>query len=1005
MLSSLLSSLVFDFKFRRAKGILKRSSNMRSTLQESADSDEGTLLRLKSKSDVCALDLCSDLGDADFSTVSAVLKRRLLNFQFLNGLGRGGFGCVFMAQLAGDAPQTILAVKIEAWYHDKGSDSPLSREARLYIEHGRSTRDDVPLPKVCNAFSRVGGAPRDCWASISLGSERTVNLLCMELLDTETPIKIWKEAAKQLDDNLEVTASLRYLILEALHAQLYLVQKGIAHRDLKWPYHLAKRMDGGQLVILDHGMAEQKGRAYDSKVGYKRSRHKNTGAAEPIITTCCPRAPAADTSQHRFGGDLPGTHGFRAPFKAETLEGGHYTDIWAAGASITRLFRRHRQIGIQFEEQLHAVVQRQDFEEFLNFALEGKDRTQMKDSCRRLLRLAYQMFQSTPFDGRTCRPPDKVIINALFSEFSLCYIYEEHELERKLCAEGIVIDGKIHSDTRIQRPVLLIKHGLLGLLLLTIFRSGIGDPACEYFGRKRFVPNHAETTAASFSMHSVSLGSSMILDATPCKELPLHVIIKSGRVGGLIMSSRTDPGTSVAGNIHLVSRLNGPRSSVPVQGFEGTSFESILMFFRMAVEGGKVMNWDYPWANAQSGLGLSPEQIEEAMRASTPAAIAEMEVQWRDRVQAHKKALLEKHPDYRDFEDDCGAQDTCSAPPAEGDGPRGRCTLVGDCCCAPDSVDCAREVDVHAVDPFTPSFPKPMNGYVWKEPSMISAEELVKVSFVATDAALQEHFSRALSEQGFAIVNGLREKFPDEFTKAITEVPELSVSHCKHPVFMYPATTINGLDAGKRRKLLGYIGDFENAPRVFMRLCMEHVAPGYSVALGKDTKGQDVHQCELIREILPPENEEGEVQCVHVDAAARVDCMAILRKNIQYVLKSKGPLSLFFPFEREYRLVVFPTAHKPAIECLKNFARHYEAAKAAFMKRKPKPLTAVWKAAWCGCIVNLLRKKFPGERFDPVCVRVDVGGMLAVSGFLPHCGLPVYGVRGFIAATYEVPLS
>ena len=153
------------------------------------------------------------------------------------------------------------------------------------------------------------------------------------------------------------------------------------------------------------------------------------------------------------------------------------------------------------------------------------------------------------------------------------------------------------------------------------------------------------------------------------------------------------------------------------------------------------------------------------------------------------------------------------------------------------------------------------------------------------------------------------------------------------------------------------------------------------------------------------------MQCVHVDAAVRdpqqvTDCMAILRTNLQYMLDPKGPLSLFFPFEREYRLVMFPTAHKPAIECLKNFARHYEAARAAFFEaHKPRPPVSEWKAAWCGCNVRLLRKLFPGQNFDPVCVSVDVGGMLAVSGFLPHCGLPVDGIRGFIAATYEVPLS
>jgi hypothetical protein len=259
----------------------------------------------------------------------------------------------------------------------------------------------------------------------------------------------------------------------------------------------------------------------------------------------------------------------------------------------------------------------------------------------------------------------------------------------------------------------------------------------------------------------------------------------------------------------------------------------------------------------------------------------------------------------------------------------------------------------------------------------------------------------------------LKEKFSDEFSKAIQDAPGAAASHCKNPVFIYPGNS-SVPDAGRWRKLLGYIGGFENAPAVFMRLCMEHVAPGYKIAIAHDRSGNAVKQCELIQQLPPPENERGEVQCFHVDAAVldpqqNANCMAILRANLRHVLYSKGPLSLFFPFEREYRLVVFPTAHKPAIECLKNFARHYEVARAAFFEerkqnRKPKTLVSEWKAAWCGCNVRLLRKLFPGQSFDPVCVPVDVGGMLAISGFLPHCGLPVDGIRGFIAATYEVPL-
>jgi hypothetical protein len=204
----------------------------------SEDSEGGTLMHLKSGNDEFAVELHSTLGDIEFRTLSAVLRKELFGFKFLNGLGSGGFGSVFMSEFACDAEKHIFATKIEVL--DSRHGPALHREACLYNEHSRLTRDDVPLPKLLNMIStRARG--RNCWASIPLGSERTVNLMCIELLDTETPKAIWKEGAKQIADNFVVTASLRYLILEALHVLLFLIQKGIAHRDLKWPQHLGQQ--------------------------------------------------------------------------------------------------------------------------------------------------------------------------------------------------------------------------------------------------------------------------------------------------------------------------------------------------------------------------------------------------------------------------------------------------------------------------------------------------------------------------------------------------------------------------------------------------------------------------------------------------------------------------------------------------------------------------------------------------------------------------------------------
>jgi hypothetical protein len=290
------------------------------------------------------------------------------------------------------------------------------------------------------------------------------------------------------------------------------------------------------------------------------------------------------------------------------------------------------------------------------------------------------------------------------------------------------------------------------------------------------------------------------------------------------------------------------------------------------------------------------------------------------------------------------------------------------------------------------------------------------MTVLATEENLRSSFSRAQSEFGATIVKGLDEMFGDEFAAAQAQAVPLAEEHCKHPIFIYPGKYRYEVNPGKKRKLLGYIGGFPNALATFMRACMGHVLPEYEVARGVEAKNVDsfqdngdqdvVEQCELIRELLPPKDEEGEVQCIHVDAAVlnpKLISMDIVRTNLKHVLDSKGPVSLFFPFQAGYRLVVFPTAHKPAIECLKNFARHYETARRLFKLRNPGQSEAEWRRSWCGCTVGCLRKQFPGQTFEPVCIPVDVGEMLAISGYLPHCGVPVDGVRGFIAATHKVP--
>jgi hypothetical protein len=662
----------------------------------------------------------------------------------------------------------------------------------------------------------------------------------------------------------------------------------------------------------------------------------------------------------------------------------------------------------EFELSLSEVVKKNNIEEFLKFALEGKDVSKMKNSCRRLLELAYMMFLSTPFDGLDRPPPKKALITFLFSEFALCSIYEKQETERILRDVGIVIEGKTTPKGKQQRPVLLILD-TFGLMVLSIFKCTIGDPAGEYCGRKRLLSQGGILSRESFSMHSVIVDPGVILDGAPGKDLPLAILIQAG-VGSLFMSSRGDPAVSTPGNVSLVPRQQRTRRSLCIKEIP---LESLPMTFRENVNECTVITWDYPWDCAQSGLGMSDAQVRKAMASNSRARIAEIEDRWRLRVMEHRANIL-KGRVFRDATEGIES----STESTDGDDISASCGLLGACFCDPGSINHARSVDCSSFYPFDPDS-VPRTGNVWVVPPMIGDAERLKLTVVA-DAVdfstmdFSARFSTAPDACGAALVQGLDRIFPAEWAAAMSAAGSVADDHCRNDVFIYQGTTPSKHNPGKRRKKLGYIGEFVNKPATYMRKCMKHILPQYKVAIGepiRDPPDQpNPEQCELIREIPPPIEERGEIQTVHTDVAVLNPgilprCMDILRENLQLVLDSKGPVSLFFPFTSGYSLVVFLIAHKPAIECLKNFARHYEPMHRAFKKMHPKATGPEWKAAWCGFTVRRLRILFPGQSFDPVCIPVELGEVLAISSFLPHCGVPVAGIRGFIAATYEVPLA
>ena len=641
------------------------------------------------------------------------------------------------------------------------------------------------------------------------------------------------------------------------------------------------------------------------------------------------------------------------------------------------------------------VIRNGKFEDFLKFALEGRGDVEVKHSCRRLLELAYMLFQSTPFDESPRESPEKALIAALFSEFALCSIYEEKEIERRLRNEGIVIEGKKALNGKIQRPVLLILDRF-GLMVLSIFKCNIGDLAGEYCGRIIFLAG-GTYSSESFSLHAVTVSPGMILNGAPCKALPLRTLMRGG-VASLFLSSRRHPEISAPGNVALVDRLRATRSSLEI---DGLALESIPMSFREDVEECTLLTWDYNWAKAQHGFCMSEAQIRKAMESNSSDDMAEIESRWRLKVMEHKAKLVDQLIFTDATRAIANSTDVASS-----------CTLLGDCLCDSCTINSVLSVDCRCFSQFSPSI-RPLKACVWKVPPTISDCERNKLTFVADEPGSSAKFWAAQAEFGAAVVRGFDKIFSGELEAAVSEAEAVANEHCVGDVFILPGESPFRTNPGKKRKKLGYIGSFLNAPATYICKCMEYFLPEHEVAIGtriRDANSKSSErQCELIQEIPPPENEEGEVQAIHVDCPILnpnlvTGCMDFLRTNLQLIIDSKGPLSLFFPLTSGYSLVVFLTAHKPAIECMKNFARHYEPARRSFKAQNPAASDEQWLAAWCGCTLRYLRKRFPGKNFEPVCIPVEVGEMLAISSFLPHCGVPVEGIRGFIAATYKVPM-
>jgi hypothetical protein len=249
--------------------------------------------------------------------------------------------------------------------------------------------------------------------------------------------------------------------------------------------------------------------------------------------------------------------------------------------------------------------------------------------------------------------------------------------------------------------------------------------------------------------------------------------------------------------------------------------------------------------------------------------------------------------------------------------------------------------------------------------------------------------------------------FPELFAKAESYARENKERLCTQSIFIYPAHPSGDPDVGRGEKKLGYFNENCITAQLLQRI-LELIRPGYSPLKATRSRAKPIKLLELIWQLAPPPGLEPQVQVHHVDAAVWLpgaeeeENGGVLRSNLQAVLKGNGPLSVFVPFDDDYYVIVYLSGHILAIECMKHFCRHYARAKVEYLHQNPGTNDEQFQAVWCGGTVQYIRELYPDVQLEPVRIPVRKGDGLAISGFLPHCGPPVPGLRGFILAGPEV---
>ena len=746
-------------------------------------------------------------NDSSITLFSDLFAQWNPSVKFDYALGNGSFGTAFLCTVSTDQGPQAAVLKLEV--ADRHGPSCLVNETVVYQTHGgfvaRNHENPVPLLKRALNISRT-----DHFMTIPIDDGRkAVNILCIERVDTMGPHRIFETARAVFAGENRIDASYRYIVLKLLYSLLYMVQRGVIHLDLKLA-HLGFRPCTRELLFLDWGLSVLEGKAYKEKdktnMGSKRARLSMDHSFG---------LPRGNLVLTQFARDQPGTPGSRPPFSRK----GEYKQsclaaIWQIAVMIFELFKPvpdRREPSENYENMLNEAVVAKDFEAFVAFALGGKECPDV--TCRQCLELVHDLFQG----AMSNMDPVKIATQAILSEFALGHIAETVELQRLLNGDGVVVDG-YDKDGRIQRPLLVLNADKIGLFVLLLFDSKVGDMASPYCGRRMAKPA-GYLTSVDFCMHGLVLDDGQILNGQPCDDLTLQTMLTLRKVGSLFPSSRDDPRISKAGNIRLPDRLKAKALKSEIAD-DGSEVHYIDMLFRINARRGLPCDWDYKWGNGCGDVALSRERVEKCMRPKGRINDLMMNQEIRDIVKKHRLELSTRGWKDADWKQ---------------------------CMCDRDSMDCAPECrflsDFQGITSETAKR-RPVEGNVWVPPEDAEPEVIQELT-VSAASFDPNRFSELIDCPGASLVSGLSDMFPDLFA----DVESYARERAAH---------------------FGYF-DKECPPAQLLRKILALIRPRYTPLQAARLKGKKpVSQLELLWQ---PGAEEGN------DGALRSNVQAVLDGN------------------------------------------------------------------------------------------------------------------------------